>query len=111
MTTPVQQKIRHNKRTPKQVLEMALISIAHPDDREWLEREAHRGGLLPAQVPRVHAPQGRRRPPLPRLPGEEELQNSLPQRLLRLRLGPPPVREIRPGGPWAMRPRQREEAD
>jgi acyl-CoA hydrolase len=25
----------------------SLISIAHPDDREWLEKEAHEHGLLP----------------------------------------------------------------
>ena len=24
----------------------ALISIAHPDDREWLEKEANKNGLL-----------------------------------------------------------------
>ncbi|HOO90366.1 MAG TPA: acetyl-CoA hydrolase/transferase C-terminal domain-containing protein [Syntrophales bacterium] len=29
----------------------ALISIAHPDDREWLEREAHAHGLLAPHFP------------------------------------------------------------
>ncbi len=29
----------------------ALISIAHPDDREWLTREARENGLLPPQFP------------------------------------------------------------
>jgi len=29
----------------------ALISIAHPDDREWLEREAREHGLLPPKFP------------------------------------------------------------
>jgi acyl-CoA hydrolase len=29
----------------------ALISIAHPDDREGLEREAHKHGLLPPKFP------------------------------------------------------------
>ena len=29
----------------------ALISIAHPGDREWLEKEAHKNGLLPPKFP------------------------------------------------------------
>ena len=29
----------------------SLISIAHPDDREWLEREAREHGLLPPKFP------------------------------------------------------------
>jgi acyl-CoA hydrolase len=29
----------------------ALISIAHPDDREWLEQEARKNGLLPPKFP------------------------------------------------------------
>jgi len=29
----------------------ALISIAHPDDREWLEKEARENGLLPPKFP------------------------------------------------------------
>jgi acyl-CoA hydrolase len=29
----------------------ALISIAHPDDRDWLEREAKENGLLPPKFP------------------------------------------------------------
>lgn len=29
----------------------ALISIAHPDDRDWLEKEARENGLLPSKFP------------------------------------------------------------
>jgi acyl-CoA hydrolase len=29
----------------------ALISIAHPDDREWLEQQARENGLLPPKFP------------------------------------------------------------
>ena len=29
----------------------ALISIAHPDDREWLEKEARKHGLLAPKFP------------------------------------------------------------
>jgi acyl-CoA hydrolase len=29
----------------------ALINIAHPEDREWLTREAHAAGLLPPKFP------------------------------------------------------------
>jgi len=29
----------------------SLISIAHPDDREWLEKEAHSNGMLPPKFP------------------------------------------------------------
>ena len=29
----------------------ALISVAHPDDREWLTKEAHENGLLPPSFP------------------------------------------------------------
>jgi len=43
----------------------ALISIAHPDDREWLEREAHAHGLLAPHFPVSMRPQegGARRYP------------------------------------------------
>jgi len=43
----------------------ALISIAHPDDREWLEREARANGLLPPKFPVSMLPKeggGRRYP-------------------------------------------------
>ncbi len=44
----------------------ALISIANPDDREWLEREAHAHDLLAPHFPVSMKPEeggGRRYPP------------------------------------------------
>lgn len=43
----------------------ALISIAHPDDREWLEQEAKKHGLLPPKFPVNFLPEegGNRRYP------------------------------------------------
>lgn len=35
----------------------ALISIAHPEDREWLRREAYTAGLLPRKFPVAMLPQ------------------------------------------------------
>jgi acyl-CoA hydrolase len=41
----------------------ALISIAHPDDREWLEKEARANGLLAPKFPVSMGPTGPRRYP------------------------------------------------
>ena len=41
----------------------ALISIAHPDDREWLEQEARVNGLLAPRFPVSMGPAGPRRYP------------------------------------------------
>ena len=50
----------------------ALISIAHPDDREWLEKEARRNGLLAPKFPVSMFPQeGKAR----RYPSYDERRN------------------------------------
>jgi acyl-CoA hydrolase len=41
----------------------ALISIAHPDDREWLEKEAREHGLLAPKFPVSMYPGAGRRYP------------------------------------------------
>ncbi len=45
----------------------ALISVAHPDDREWLTKQAHENGLLPPKFPvsMLPAEGGNRRYPTP----------------------------------------------
>ena len=71
----------------------ALISIAHPDDREWLEKEARRKRSAGAEIPRLHAAGGgQTRVSL--LRRAKKLQAAPGRRDLGLRLGSLSVRKI-----------------